>query len=482
MKQFNGKLLVIGCGSVAQCALPLILKLLPIPANKITILDQVDNKARIKEVIDAGVQYVIEKLTPENYATVFKKLLSSGDICIDLACNIETTDLMSWCHDAGVMYINTAVEEWNPFEESTHTDRRELTLYARQMEIRKMISSWPKKSPTAVVDHGANPGLVSHFTKQALIDISKKIIAEKPKDPRVPKLEAALANKQFAHLAQLCNVQVIHISERDTQITSKPKQVNEFVNTWSVEGFIEEGSAPAELGWGTHERTLPKGALTHEKGGPQNQICLENKGVNTWVKSWVPSGPIIGMVVRHGEAFSMSDYLTVWEKDKAVYRPTVHYAYCPADAAFNSLHEFKMRGYVPQEKWRILNNEIIDGKDELGCLLMGHDFGAWWIGSLLDIHEARRLVPGQSATTVQVAISLVAAVAYMLENPTLGYCLPDALDHEKILAIAKPFLGPFVSEQVDWNPGMIPAGSLDYQKKKIDPRDLWQFESFLTQG
>jgi len=49
-------------------------------------------------------------------------------------------------------------------------------------------------------------------------------------------------------------VKVIHVSERDTQTTTVTKRLNEFVNTWSVEGFHEEGVAPAELGWGTHEK------------------------------------------------------------------------------------------------------------------------------------------------------------------------------------------------------------------------------------
>ena len=87
-----------------------------------------------------------------------------------------------------------------------------------------------------------------------------------------------------------------------------------------------------------NEKELPKNAFEH-KTGPKNQICLATLGMNTMVKSWVPSGEINGMIIRHGEAFGISDRYTVWEKGKAVYRPTVHYAYCPSDSAINSLHE-----------------------------------------------------------------------------------------------------------------------------------------------
>jgi len=96
--------------------------------------------------------------------------------------------------------------------------------------------------------------------------------------------------------------------------------VDEFVNTWSVEGFREEGTTTAELGWGTHEKELPPLAYEHTDG-PRNQICLARMGMNTWVKSWVPDYCIQGMVVRHGEAFTISDRLTVWKDGKAIYRP-----------------------------------------------------------------------------------------------------------------------------------------------------------------
>ncbi len=92
-------------------------------------------------------------------------------------------------------------------------------------------------------------------------------------------------------------MKVIHCSERDTQIIDQPKQVDEFVNTWSIEGFREEGTTTAEMGWGTHEKTLPPLAYEH-KDGPRNQICLARMGMNTWVRSWVPNYAIHG----HGRA------------------------------------------------------------------------------------------------------------------------------------------------------------------------------------
>jgi homospermidine synthase len=465
--QFEGRILIQGCGSVAQCLLPLILRHLEMPASRILVIDKEDKRQTITTALAAGVRYEQLEITPENYADILSQRLGPGDVYIDVAWNIETLSLLDWAHAAGVLYINTSVEEWDPYSKVG----ADQTLYVRQMNIRNMIDSWENKTsgPTAVLDHGANPGLVSHFVKVALLQIAEKIIVDRPSDPRISELRQAIADQAFGRLAMLSGTKVIHISERDTQVANQPKRPGEFVNTWSIEGFHEEGVAAAELGWGTHERKLPLDARHHHRG-PRNQIYLENhRGMDTWVRSWVPSGPILGMVIRHGEAFSISEYLTVEDaKSRLLYRPTVHYAYWPCDSAIASLHELRARELELQDSLRIMNDEIVDGADILGCLLMGHDYGAWWIGSLLDIHETRRLVAGQSPTTLQVASSMLGALFWMLRNPNCGVNLPDNLPHEEVLSVARPYLGPIFSEPVDWHPNS--ECSLEDEQ--------WQFEDF----
>jgi homospermidine synthase len=204
-------------------------------------------------------------------------------------------------------------------------------------------------------------------------------------------------------------------------------------------------------------------------------------GINTWVRSWVPNYNILGMVVRHGEAFTISDKLTVWDGKKAVYRPTMHYAYCPCDEAIASLNEMRGYNYRLVENQRIMNDEITSGSDILGALIMGHAYNSWWVGSDLSIEESRRLVPHQNATTMQVAISVVAASMWMMENPTEGVRVPDELPHEFILKISKPYLGRWISKPSDWTPlkerDQTFAG---YNKPDLDLKDPWQFKNFLV--
>ena len=468
---------MLGAGSVSQCALPLLLDNL-VEGKQITIVDPIDNRERVQSTLDRGVTYVQDQVTRENLAELLGKYVGAGDILVNLAWNIDANAIIGWSHDNGVMYLDTSVEEWEPYTQITDRHPLERTLYHRHMRLREMKASWSTKGPTAIVEHGANPGLVSHFVKKALLDIGAKSLVDGLAGPGVEK---AMETESYPELSQALGVKVIHIAERDTQVTNKPKLVDEFVNTWSVEGFYEEGIAPAELGWGTHEKTLPHDAYVHEGIGPRNQIALARPGATTWVRSWVPDCEITGLVVRHGESFTMSDHLTVWNGDKAIYRPTVHYAYCPADVAINSMRELEMRQWNLQKNQRIMNEEIIDGEDRLGVLLMGHPYKSWWTGSLLSIHEARRLVPGQSATTLQVAAAVYAAVDWMIKNPEAGLLVPDDLPWREIYNVAEKYLGPIHSEAADWDP-LKTRNDLfaRWSGRTYDTEDVWQFGNFLT--
>ena len=479
------RLLVLGCGGVAQCTLPLIVRDTTIDPSSITVVDFVDNRSRIADLIERGVNYEIGRVTPENIDEFLSARLTAGDMLLDLAWNIDAPTILTWCHDHGVRYLNTSVELWDPYEDMAATHPLERTLYVRHQSLTRMMEQWGGNSgATAVLEHGANPGLVSHFAKQALAEISERILVEGRAGTRQADIESALAEERFNHLAMLSGTKVIHIAERDTQISNVPKEVDEFVNTWSIDGFYEEGIAPAELGWGTHEKHLPPRGYKHDDDGPSNQICIAQPGMNTWVRSWVPCGPTHGMVIRHGEAYTMCKHLTVTGPDGVdLYRPTVHYAYCPSNDAIVSVRELQMRNWEMQPSQRLLNDEIVSGRDELGVLLLGHDFNGWWTGSLLSIEETRAILPHQSATTMQVAASIVSAVQWMIDEPERGVCVPDDLPYRYVLEKARPYLGTQFSGPTDWTPLSHRRDIFDQWADHgdgLDHDDPWQFGNFLV--
>jgi homospermidine synthase len=376
--------------------------------------------------------------------------------------------------------------------------------YAQREELLALKRTLGPRAPTALVTHGANPGLVSHFVKQALLNVAAACRArlhsgEAPiratgGDPAA--FAALLAHEptcraEWAALASALGVRTIHISERDSQAPGVPKAPGEFVNTWSVDGFISEGGQPAELGWGTHEKALPPDGARHA-GGSGAAIYLQRPGAGTRVRTWAPgAGAFHGFLVTHNEAISIADYLTLWDlsDDGAPgvvrYRPTVHYAYHPCDAALASLHELAGRNYEPQGSKRLLGpSDIVCGSDELGVLLGGLSTplapaGAYWFGSQLSAAAAAAAAPANSATTLQVTSAVLGGLVWALEHPCRGVVEPEEVcDWRRVLDIAAPYVAPLVGRWTEWTPlagrgAAAPRGALF--PEQLDEEDAWQF-------
>jgi homospermidine synthase len=119
-------------------------------------------------------------------------------------------------------------------------------------------------------------------------------------------------------------------------------------------------------------------------------------------------------------------------------------------------------------------NEITEGIDELGVLLAGHRKNAYWYGSQLSIQEARKLVPYNSATGLQVTVAALSGMIWAMENPQRGIVEPDEMDFERCLAICMPYLGSVVGEYTDWTP-LHQRGELFAED--LDRTDPWQFKN-----
>jgi homospermidine synthase len=279
----------------------------------------------------------------------------------------------------------------------------------------------------------------------------------------------------WASLAAQLGIKAIHLAERDTQVSAIPKRPGEFVNTWSIDGFFSEGSQPAELGWGSHEKHFPPDGGRHDFGGGA-AIYLNRPGASTRVRSWTPlEGPYLGFLITHGESISIADYLTVGAGANASYRPTVHYAYHPCDDAVLSLHELAGKNWNLQSRKRLMMDEIASGGiDELGVLLMGNKKGVYWYGSRLTVDEARLLAPYNNATSLQVTAPVLAGAIWALENPRRGIVEPDEMDFRRVLDICLPYLGEMAGVWGDWTP-LQDRGRLF--PEDLDHSDPWQFKN-----
>jgi len=283
-------------------------------------------------------------------------------------------------------------------------------------------------------------------------------------------------------------IRTIHISEYDDQVSSIRRLRHELVNTWSCDGFIDECChTPSEIGWGTHENSLPNGACIPDSG-QKSSIYLDKTGYVQQVRTWAPRAEsFTGHVVTHNEAISISEFLTLWptsddertvQHERPRYRPTVLYAYRPCDDALLSLREYAEKGSssvseVFTNGRRVAIDEIESGYDELGVLLCGNrETGSYWFGSLLSIDDARLSTPFNSATTLQVAIGVLAGVCWAIQNPSEGVTEPESIPFEYVMHIVKPYMGKMVGKFTDWVPGKSQSNGPN--------DDTWQFSNMAT--
>jgi len=460
--QLPGKLLMVGFGCVGQGVLPLLLRHFNIQPQQIQIVATSDNGAAIARA--AGVAFIQQQLTRDNYRNVLEPLLGRDDFMLNLSVDVCSLALIELCHQRDALYLDASIEPWA----GGYTDSSQPASQRTNYALREAVLAYGRAAgpgPTALVTQGANPGLVSVFVKQALLDVAREngIAVDKP-----------ASHTDWARLARRLGIQTIHIAERDTQTTAQRKQRGEFVNTWSVAGFISEALQPAELGWGSHERHWPADGARHA-AGCDAALYLNRPGAATRVRSWTPlAGAYQGLLITHSESISIADHLTLKENGVVAYRPTVHYAYHPCDDALLSLHEMAGKNWQPQCNWRIIRDEIASGMDELGVLLMGNDKGVYWFGSRLTIEQARQLAPYNNATSMQVAAGILGGMVWALNNPRAGVVEPDDLDHEIVLEIARPYLGEVKGVFGEWTP-LRGRGQLF--SEELDNDDSWQFKN-----
>ncbi len=250
------RVLVLGCGSVAQCTLPLLIRDLSIDPHRIVIVDKVDNRARVADSIALGVVFEQDQVTPTNLDEFLSGRVGAGDLLArpgvehrqpdHLAVVPRSRRALSQHQRRGVGSVrrlgldpSARPNAVRPPHGRAQDDRR---LGRQRRPHRRARARRQPRAGQPFHQAGTHRDRRPHVATGLAADVSA--------------MELALADEHYNVLAMLTGTKVIHVAERDTQITNIAKGVDEFVNTWSVDGFYEEGIAPAEIGLG-HPREAP---------------------------------------------------------------------------------------------------------------------------------------------------------------------------------------------------------------------------------
>ena len=129
------------------------------------------DEAGKREAAEYGIKFVVNPLTRENYRQVLDPLLGRGDFLLNLSVDVSSIALIKFC-TRRARSISTPASSRGPAATPTRSispsRRTNYALREEALALRRVAS----ERPTAVLTHGANPGLVSHFVKQALLNIA----------------------------------------------------------------------------------------------------------------------------------------------------------------------------------------------------------------------------------------------------------------------------------------------------------------------
>jgi homospermidine synthase len=450
--KFNNKIVILGLGAIGTLLVNLITDIIDINNKNIIVIDK--NESMFEKIKDIEVVKIIDFVLPSTINKIFidKLNLKINDLIIDSSFEIDTLEMYKFCHKHGISYINSAVEDWPDGisridNYDTYADRIEM--------IEKYNTSIPIKNTNFIIGLGCNPGNVNLWILYALDKINKKYY----------KIQEDRPN----YLAQKMGLNTIHISEKDSQITKKPKKINEYLNTWASNknSWYDEAFSYVEVSWGSHEKTLPKFMI---KQTDNKQIIINKNGCCYFARTFVPSTPkMMGMMIRHEECYTIAKYLSTNN-----YQPSCYYIYNPNDSSKASIYEVLEKDYKYQDEQRLMTDDIIDGDDEVGATLFFEDGNVFWVGSILSIKESRELFDNKldrfiNATLLQVVAGYLGGLIHLIklinENKYQGLILPENIPYKEYLEITKPFLGIFGIFKVNWQS--------KYKHNK------WQFNEFL---
>lgn len=437
MKKFEDDIVLFGFGAVGQSALAVLEKEIFFDKNRITIID------KEPKPFELDYKYVQAELKPHCQSDFFSPYISKGGLLLDFTSEVDCLENIKWCYANGIMYLNTGDNEW--------PSRDWKNIYAHYLDNEAFFKDTKKDASTIIIHHGANPGSVSHFMKKGLHDIVQDLLLDDKTDLDKNKLKDLLYRKNWGELAEYLEVRTIHSSDRDNQIM-KPESVGSkvFYSTWNPYIFFNECTAFGEARIGTTEKVVN---LEMKHYDPKyGAIELKKRGTECFSRGWAPCGEYLGMIVGHEEVFSISDCLSVYKDDGSLrYRPTVYFTYRASDFAMESLRQTAIDSYKEPKNTSLVQKDIISGTEYVGVLIMGNKFKSRWVGNCLSLEWIDKNFPNLMPTILQVAISAIAAMSYLIDNRNKGINYPDDLPYEEILPIIEKYADKTISVTTDFS-------------------------------
>lgn len=458
MITFNGTIVQFGFGAVGKSFFEKISKEIKFDEYKYFVITR--ESTEFEAYMNLGgvsSNFIVSDINRDNWKDTFSKYLKEGDLLIDFADSVGTKDFIEWCAENNIMYLNTGETDW-PDHWYSIFEEHDKKSYLKDLYTNKK----DKNRHPIVLQHGNNPGLVSHFVK-AGIDY---IISSQFKMNRT--LHKLSKQGKYNEIAQILGIKMIHVNDIDLQKVKDDFNPDILISPWCIDSFWFEMLSEATFNVGTHEEIDYKNEsnlYNIEKGYFEFKTLAADKKYQTYY----PFGKFEGYMVPHEETITIAKSLEIKNGDKIVYRPTVMFLYSPCEYARKFLEVSKVneypipdpnkpmdcdnidgktiiRGRIYPNNWEILYPEKIEsGTEYVGVLILGDKFNPVWVGNRIEqkfLMKDKKNSYWQTPTITPVSMSALAGVCWMLKNKEKGgiYFPDDIKNYSDILKIAEKYI------------------------------------------
>lgn len=457
MITFDKRIVQFGFGAVGKSFYEKVKKEIKFDEYKYFVITREDTE--FEAYINLGgisTNFIIADINRENWKEIFSKYLSEGDLLIDFADSVGTRDFCEWCAENNIMYLNTGETDWSDHWYSIFEENDKKSELKEIYKEKKNKNKYP-----IILQHGNNPGLVSHFVKAGLDHI---VHTQFKKNKELKHLSK---EGQYNKIAQKLGVQMIHVNDIDLQEVKGEFKEDLLINPWCVDSFWFEMLSEATFDVGTQEKTDKIDAKSYNQ--QKGYFEFKQLAADTQCRTYYPSGEFAGYMVPHEETITIAKSLEVKENDEVVYRPSVMFLYSPCEYATRYLKQAKVndylnpdenkpmdcesingksiiRGYIYPNNWEILYPEKINsGTEYVGVLILGDKFDPVWVGNRIErsfLTKDKKCSYWQTPTITPVSMSALAGVCWMLKNQDKGgiYFPDDIKDYKQILKTAEKYI------------------------------------------
>jgi len=457
MIKFKNKIVQFGFGAVGKSFFEKISNEIEFDIDKYFIISR--DKLEYSFFLELGGKmgnFIIAEINRDNFKYIFNKYLDEGDLLIDFANGVGTKDFVEWCAYNNVMYLNTGETDWDDNWYNIFEENMKKNEFREKIKDNKKINKYP-----IVLQHGNNPGLVSHFVKAGI----EYIVRTQFKNNK--QLNALLEEKKFNYIAELIDLKEVHVNDNDYQEVKDKFDKDKLYSTWSIDSFFFEMLSEATANIGTNEQIdyINECKKIDSKNG---FLEFKDLAIDVVGKTYYPKGKFEGFLVPHEETITIAKFLEIKKENGITYRPTVVFLYSPCDYAIKYLKLAKVeksnlqnlgnqiiRGFkYPKRAEIIYKEQIKKGTEYVGVLLLGGKFSPVWVGNRIKrkyLYKNKKTSFWQTPTITPVAMSALSATCWMIKNKDRGgIYFPDEIhEYKEIIDCAEKYISKTIYKTFD---------------------------------